>query len=97
MEMRKRKHQDSPVFVPIDDDLRESLAEEASDTRLEYLYSLIDQLPDDEKKLIYLHLENLTNAQIAAILGSSESAVKQKVYRIRQKLIDQYQNSQYYE
>ena len=47
----------------------------------------IDQLPDDEKKLLFLHLDRLSYDQIAEIAGTSEAAVKQHLYRIRQKLI----------
>ena len=41
----------------------------------------------DEKELVFLYLDGLTNAQIAAVTGASEAAAKQRIYRIRQKLI----------
>ena len=97
MELRKRKRKDAPVFAPLDERLCESLSEEADDTQLEYLYSLIDQLPDDEKKLIYLQLERFSCSEIATIVGKSESAVKQKLYRIKQKMIEQHKKSKGHE
>ena len=86
MELRKYKRRKCYETIPIDENLRDSLAEE-SDPRREELYDIIDQLPDDEKKLLLLHLDHLTNAQIAKIAGTSEDAIKQHIYRIRQKLI----------
>ena len=86
MELRKRKQKERYEFIPLDENLTDTLAEE-TDPRREYLYNLIDQLPDDEKKLLFLHLDHLSYAQIAQIAGTSEAAVKQHLYRIRQKLI----------
>lgn len=86
MELRRRKRRDFGTPVPIDKGLQILLADE-SDPLRERLYELIDKLPEDEKKLLFLHFDNLTNAQIAAITGKSESAIKQRLYRIRQKLL----------
>ena len=86
MELRKRKQKERHEFIPLDENLINTLSEE-TDPRREHLYNLIDQLPDDEKKLLFLHLDRLSYAQIAEIAGTSEAAVKQHLYRIRQKLI----------
>ncbi len=86
MELRKRKQKERYEFIPLDENLIDTLSEE-TDPRREHLYNLIDQLPDDEKKLLFLHLDRLSYDQIAEIAGTSEAAVKQHLYRIRQKLI----------
>lgn len=86
MELRKRKRRERYELVPLDEGLLGTLRED-DDPRRETLYNLIDQLPDDEKKLLFLHLDHLTNAQIAEVAGTTEAAVKQHLYRIRQKLI----------
>ncbi|MCQ2274136.1 MAG: sigma-70 family RNA polymerase sigma factor [Bacteroidales bacterium] len=86
MELRKRGKRELLRSHPIDPCLLDSLAE-ASDPRRAELYELIDLLPDEEKKLLLLHLDHLTHAQIAQIAGTSENAVKQHLYRIRKKLI----------
>lgn len=86
MELRRRKKNERYESIPLDENFADTLAEE-TDPRREHLYNLIDQLPDDEKKLLFLHLDRLSYAHIAEIAGTSEAAVKQRLYRIRQKLI----------
>lgn len=90
-EQRKWRNKDRPVFVAIDESLCDSLAEESADQRLEHLYRLIDRLSKDEKKLIYLYFDRLPFAQIAVVAGISESAAKQHIYRIKQKIIKLHQ------
>ncbi len=70
----------------MDESLVADLAED-SDSRIEELYELIDLLPDDEKKLLFLYLDHLSYAQIAEIADTPENAAKQRRCRIRQKLI----------
>lgn len=86
MELRKRKRRERYEFIPIDENLLNTLSERI-DPRREELYELIDQLPDDEKKLLFLYLDHLTHTQIAEITGTTEDAVKQHIYRVKQKLI----------
>ncbi|MCQ2260945.1 MAG: sigma-70 family RNA polymerase sigma factor [Bacteroidales bacterium] len=86
-ELRKLQRRGDRDTVPIDARLCDTLADEAADPRIERLYSLIDLLPADEKELVFLYLDDLTHAQIAAVTGTSEGAAKQHIYRIRQKLI----------
>ncbi len=86
MELRKRRKSERLKTLPMDESLVADLAED-SDSRIEELYELIDLLPDDEKKLLFLYLDHLSYAQIAEIADTSENAVKQHLYRIRQKLI----------
>ena len=91
MELRKRKRRERYEFIPIDESLLDLLSEEI-DPRREELYELIDQLPDDEKKLLFLYLDHLSHAQIAEITGTTEDAVKQHIYRVKQKLVRLHQN-----
>lgn len=86
-ELRKQRRHGRHSTLPIDARLCDTLADEAADPRIEQLYSLIDRLPADEKELVFLYLDGLTNAQIATVTGASEAAAKQRIYRIRQKLI----------
>lgn len=86
MELRKRRRWGWLKTYPMDESFVASLAEDP-DPRIEELYELIDLLPDEEKKLLFLYLDHLSYAQIAQIAGTSENAVKQHIYRIRQKLI----------
>lgn len=86
MELRNRKKRYRHQFIPIDEKILTTLTEEIDPLR-EQLYFLIDQLDADEKKLIILYLDGFSHAQIAAIAGSSEAAIKQRIMRIKLKLI----------
>lgn len=80
-----RKSKTHFEYVPLDEHLLETLAEE-NDPEIELLYSLINQLPEDDKRLMLLSLDHLSQAEIADIVNCTEEAVRQRLYRIRQKL-----------
>ena len=69
----------------------ERLAEEVKDERIAILYTIIDRLPVLDRAIFYLYLDNLSNRQIADILGRSERAVKQKIHRIKNKIRKDYE------
>lgn len=84
-EARKRKRM--PQFVELDESLFTDLADQATDLRYHQLYTLIDHLDnDDDRKLIFLYLDRHRLREIAEMTGTTEAAVKQKLYRIKQKL-----------
>ena len=84
-EVRKRRRQ--PQFVELDKNLYNTIAEEANDTIYNRLYNLISALDNDnERKLLFLYLDHKQLREIAEITGSTEDAIKQKLYRIKQKL-----------
>lgn len=86
-EIRKRKR--LPQFVELDESFYDTLADEATGLRYHRLYDLIDRLDDDdERKLLFLYLDRKRLREIAEITGTTETAVKQKLYRIKQKLND---------
>ena len=88
MEYREQQH--SVTFVPLDSQLLDSLADDSGDEQLETLYHLIDRLPDLDKQITLLYIDDLTHAQIADLVGLSENAVKQRIYRIKLKLHKMY-------
>lgn len=88
MEYREQQH--SITFVPLDSQLLDSLADDSGDEQLETLYHLIDRLPDLDKQITLLYIDDLTHAQIADLVGMSENAVKQRIYRIKLKLHKMY-------
>lgn len=51
-------------------------------------YRLLSALEPDERALIYFRLEHLSIREIAQTLSTTEAAVKQRLYRLRQKLND---------
>ena len=59
------------------------------DERLTALYAFIGQLDPLNRALILLYLEDRSYAEIAEILGISETNVATKINRIKQKLRDQ--------
>ena len=63
------------------------LADEASDPLYQTLYELIDSLDNDnDREIMYLYLANKKYSEIARETGTTESAVKQRIYRIKKKL-----------
>lgn len=85
----KRKESLSPKFMAlspwefnISDDDRN-----ASNDKKELLYDAIGHLPDVEKAIILLYLEDYTYKEIAEIIGISESHAGVKINRIKNQLI----------
>ncbi len=54
--------------------------------RLDQLYAAIAQLPELDRSLILLHLDGLTYAEIAHVLGLSETNIGARLTRLRQRL-----------
>lgn len=86
-EIRKRKRM--PLFVEYDQSVHDILSDEATDLRYQPLYQLLDRLQDDyDRKLMFLYIDRKRFREIAEITGTTEAAVKQHLYRIRQQLIE---------
>ena len=67
----------------------ENIAAEIDEDRYQRLYDLINRLDDNnERNLLFLYLDRKRIREIAEITGTTETAVKQKLYRIKQKLND---------
>jgi RNA polymerase sigma-70 factor (ECF subfamily) len=54
---------------------------------LAFVYAEIRQLPPVDRSLLLLHLDEVGYAEIAEILGLSESNVGARLTRIRQRLV----------
>jgi RNA polymerase sigma-70 factor (ECF subfamily) len=51
--------------------------------------ALIDELPAKERQALLLSaLEELSNAEIAAVLGITESSVRSRLFRARRELAE---------
>ena len=86
-DIRKRKRM--PLFVEYDENIHDIISDEATDLRYQPLYRLIDNLQDDyDRKLLFLYIDRHPLREIAEITGTTEAAVKQHLYRIRQQLIE---------
>ena len=56
---------------------------------VERLYTAIRQLPKVEASLALMHLDGLSYAEMAEVLGISENYIGVKLNRIRKQLADQ--------
>lgn len=54
--------------------------------KIQFLYKCISELPEMDRIIISLELEDVKQAEIAGIVGLSESNVRVKVHRIKEKL-----------
>tara|TARA_R110002050_G_scaffold141251_1_gene266287 strand:+ start:45596 stop:46066 length:471 start_codon:yes stop_codon:yes gene_type:complete len=70
------------------------LMEEASidlEPQVQFLYQCISELPEIERIIITLELEDVKQKEIAQITGLSESNVRVKIHRIKEKLTVKFQ------
>jgi len=63
-----------------------AMQEESIEEKLAFLYSCIAELEETERIIISLLLEDLPQAEIAAIVGLGEGNVRVKIHRIKEKL-----------
>ncbi len=65
------------------------LAEEkmpSLEPQIQLLYKLISELPETDRIIVSLELEEVRQAEIAGIVGLSESNVRVRLHRIKEKL-----------
>lgn len=70
-------------------ELPPNLAEEKipdSEPQIQFLYKCIAELPGTDRIIISLELENIKQAEIASIVGLSESNIRVRIHRIKEKL-----------
>lgn len=80
MERKKRvTHVELPVHL-------EEIKEETKEEKLQLLYRCIAELEETERIIISLVLEDLPQAEIAAIVGLSDGNTRVKIHRIKEKL-----------
>lgn len=60
--------------------------------QMEYLYQCIAQLPELERIIISLELEELPQVEIATVVGISTANVRVKIHRIKKKLQKKFQH-----
>lgn len=62
------------------------------DKKLEFLYKSISELPETDRIIISLELEEVKQSEIAEIMGLSEANVRVKIHRIKEKLSKKFEN-----
>jgi RNA polymerase sigma-70 factor, ECF subfamily len=60
--------------------------------RVRFLYQCIAGLPETDRLIISLELEDVKQAEIAKIIGLSETNIRVKVHRIKERLAKKFEN-----
>jgi len=60
------------------------------ESQTKFLYKCIAELPETDRIIISLELEDVKQAEIAKITGLSESNVRVKIFRIKEKLTQKF-------
>lgn len=77
-------------------DLPHQLTEEKQQSiepQIQFLYKCIAELPETERIIISLELEDIRQAEIATIVGLSEANVRVKIHRIKEKLTQKFKEN----
>lgn len=61
---------------------------------IQFLYKCIAELPEIDRIIISLELEDIKQAEIAAIVGLSEANIRVKIYRIKEKLTQKFKGNE---
>jgi RNA polymerase sigma-70 factor (ECF subfamily) len=59
---------------------------------VQFLYKCIAELPEIDRLIISLELEDVKQAEIAKIVGLSESNTRVKIYRIKERLAKKFES-----
>lgn len=83
----RRRRRQMPTFVQLDESVYDMLADEGDDPRYRRLFALVDQLSETDRQLLYLHLDRIPTHTIAALLDLTDVGVRQRLRRIRKRLV----------
>lgn len=73
----------------------EEKKQESIEPQIQLLYQFISELPETDRIIISLELEEIKQAEIAHITGLSESNIRVKIHRIKEKLTQKFKNNGY--
>ncbi|MEJ8757471.1 RNA polymerase sigma factor [Pontibacter sp. H259] len=85
-----RKEKSKPQKV--DTDLLQNMADEENnqESEVQHLYKCISRLPETERLIISMVLEDLPYEDIASIAGISENNLRVKIHRIKKQLTEMF-------
>lgn len=63
--------------------------------KIQLLYAFIAELPETDRIIISLELENIKQTEIAQIVGLSEANIRVKIHRIKEKLTKKFKEHGY--
>lgn len=67
--------------------------QENIEPQIQFLYKCISELPETDRIIISLELENIKQAEIANIVGLSKTNIRVKIHRIKEKLKEKFANN----
>lgn len=73
----------------------EEKKQESMEPQIQMLYQFISELPETDRIIISLELEEVKQAEIAHIVGLSESNIRVKIHRIKDKLTQKFKENGY--
>lgn len=68
--------------------------QESIEPKIQLLYKFISELPETDRLIISLELEEIKQAEIANIIGISEVNVRVKIHRIKEKLTQKFKENE---
>lgn len=72
--------------------LKEEETPESIEPQIKLLYEFISELPEMDRIIISLELEDIKQAEIAKIVGLSEGNIRVKIHRIKEKLTKKFKD-----
>tara|TARA_R110002051_G_scaffold63132_1_gene114890 strand:- start:10806 stop:11279 length:474 start_codon:yes stop_codon:yes gene_type:complete len=76
-------------------DIKEEVLETSLENDLQFLYQCISELQEIDRIIISLELEDIKQKEIAEIIGLSESNVRVKIHRIKEKLTQKFKKNEH--
>lgn len=73
----------------------EEKKQESMEPQIQLLYQFISELPEADRIIISLELEEVKQAEIAQITGLSEANIRVKIHRIKEKLTQKFKHNGY--
>jgi len=67
--------------------------QENIEPQIQFLFKCISELPETDRVIISLELENIKQKEIANIVGLSEANIRVKIHRIKEKLKEKFANN----
>ena len=75
------------------DDANDDESESAKNEQIDRMMKLVDALPTMQQTVLRMrHMQEMTMADIASIIGTSEAAVRQSLSRARRSIIEQFKS-----
>lgn len=85
---KEKRFQKSELPIHLSEEKQISL-----EPQIQFLYKCIAALPETERIIISLELEEVKQAEIAKIVGLSEANVRVKIHRIKEKLTQKFKEN----